>query len=178
MKIDVYFCTTNDQSRLRLKMRDLCYDRWLEESDVDLHLITPSIIDCSAREFQRSRRIFADRHAKSSIYVVADDDCFITPNSTTRLLGLMESHPQHVILAPLPVGFISPSVHELSGVGGIRFCRHVPDLIWPQLDGGPGYDALHCQAIRHQLGLHFSYAFEVPVFHLGEGYSTVWKENK
>lgn len=182
--LDVFFCTTIDHEssyrELRRDMMKLCYDRWLEEKDVNFHYLTPSLVECSVREFQRSRRIYADRHADSSIYVVADDDCFITPRLIPRMLELMNSRPQHGILAPLPVGFIYPDglsdVLHRESVGGVRFCRKLPEsFIWPET-GGLGYDYAHCQALSHQLSLKFGYAIEVPLFHLGEGYSTVWKE--
>jgi hypothetical protein len=183
--ISVFFCTMDTKPNDRMLMSALCQERWNQES-VRFHRITPGAVECRPIEFQRMRRIYAEQHADSSVYVVADDDCLLGKESPIApMLALMEKYPEFGMLSLLPANaainewtpeFYVPesdaNVMEHVSVGGIRFCRKGVVKNWPAADG-PGYDFLHSEAIR-KAGFRAGYARSYKMNHIGEGFSTVW----
>ena len=196
MKLPVYLNTLCPPSEpefldtLRLAMFNLCRARWRGEPAADLQVILPEALECPVRDFQKTRRVWAEERTLSLLrpyYVVADDDCL--PQAGPFLedaIEVMEAHPDFAILSLLPTNAeIHPwrppwpkmasedsEVMEHHSVGGIRVCRSGVMKEWPELVR-PGYDQEHCEAIR---GAEYRVGFfkKIKMNHLGEGYSSVW----
>jgi len=168
-------------------MNALCKQRWQEEYEhIRFEVISPLSIECAPEEFQRKRRMYAEAHADSSIYVLTDDDCLLGPESPLKTMtGLMKSYSGFDMLSLMPsnanivpwtpegyTAFLDDNVMEHYSVGGIRFCRKGAVKYWPE-QTQKGYDWDHCHAIREDGGL-VGYARKVTMNHCGEGFSTVW----
>lgn len=162
----------------------LCEERWKQEKNIRFHKLTPSFIETSPEFFQRDRRVYADAHADSPVYVVADDDCLLAEESPIgSVVQLMERAKDFSILSLMPSNakinpwtsedyepFMSPTIWEHHSVGGVRFCRKGLVTTWP-LQTRSGYDSEQCEQIRKE-GKRVGYAIQVKMNHLGEGHST------
>lgn len=186
--IDVFLCTITGSDFLREAMADLCLRRWMQISGVNLIEINEDILECSPLEFQRQRRIFADEHAKSSIYVVADADYLLPSDFDIQAcVNVMLKHESFAILSVMPSNCLinpwTPEVYvvdetaevmEHHSVGGVRFCRkHVVTNWIPMQPGFPGYDAIQCEQIRQE-NRRSGFFKNHSALHLGEGFSSVW----
>jgi hypothetical protein len=187
--IDVYFSTMDYPSELAIReaMSDQCRERWMKERVPVKPLWVPA---SNPVEFQRTRRIHADQYAGSPIYVLADDDCLLGEESPIApMLDLMARYPEFAILSLLPSSapiypwtpegytpVLNEEIMEHVSVGCIRFCRKGAMKDWPPMDG-PGYDGIHCQALR-DAGWRVGYARQHTMVHLGERLSTVWEAHK
>ena len=151
----VYLCGVMEVDDLRQAVREATLERWLyEEGDwLEVRLLFAPARDCS---FQRARRVIPNEQG-GAFYVVADDDCFLHHETDIhRCRQILEKHPDYAILSLWPDNVTmgeyphgDEDVIEIpSSVGGIRFCRHIPGFEFPPMGDGPGYDAIHCQALR------------------------------
>lgn len=188
-KVDVFFCSALNGDGLRNKMRHLCQARWNSMGDmINLSLLAPAVLT----DFQRRRRIVADHTANSEVYIVADDDCFLPARfNLFKCLELMQMNPSFSMISLMPQNaFIAewtPTNYQTIGnydimehvsVGGIRFCRKGHLIDWPPMDPKtPGYDLIHADAIR-KTGKRVGYYRHFSQIHLGEGFSTVWNQEK
>jgi hypothetical protein len=198
--IDVFLCVanyhqflSNDFSRIRYTGANLCHARWMVQPDCDVHVITPMLLGCTNKEFQKERRVYAEKTAVSEVYVVADDDCLLSGGPTDfwaqRVLQLFKTYEDFAILSAWPVNCnIQPwtpegyePVHdsfvmEHYSVGGIRFCRAGAMRDWPE-QRGSGYDGSQCEWLR-SAGWRVGYLRSAcDMLHLGEGrdLSTIWR---
>lgn len=183
--IDLYLCSTEDEG-LRGHMAKLCQERWSIEPRVRVHPLTPKIAECSNADFQRTRRMYADEHADSAIYILADDDCLPQAKPFAEdAARVLDYYTEFRILSLRPVNaHIQPwtpeeyapyrdtSVMEHVSVGGIRFCRKFVNAFWPPQHGF-GYDMTQAEVIR-RASRRVGYFRDFTMTHLGEGYSTVW----
>ena len=188
--IDVFFRHIGpwDRDPLRPMMRALAFARWQQEPELRLRQITPQLINCSLVEFQRASRIWADQDADTDPYILVDDDLLLTPETQLgELVQLLARYPEFAILAPLPRPatiypwtpehyrpVLDQQVMEHVSVGSLRLSRKGAMKEWPPAGAGPGYDRIHCDALR-AAGWRAGYARQHAMLHLGEGYSTVWK---
>lgn len=183
--IDVFFCTASPDP-IRVAMAATCVERWAEEPGVDIAGLSPGRCRCSAREFQRTRRVWAEQMARSPIYVIADDDSLLPKEPiVAHMLRLMEQYPQFAMLSVLPSNahierwtekpdaYWDAEIMEHVSVGQVRFCRKGIVKDWPPMGAGPGYDLIHAEAIRRS-GFRVGYARNIMATHLGEGHSTIW----
>jgi hypothetical protein len=200
--IDVFFCT-GDEGRtdcpdwildVRRRMADLCKRRWEFEGgvNVSVHTITPWF--CKNRwytaPFQLARRQYAEDHAKSYIYVVADDDCLLSSDPTVGpVVEIMEKNPNVGILAlkqhnaapmvratvPARELYETEDLIESHAVGGIRFCRKGIIKEWPpHSEENPyQYDSIHGPAIS-RAGYVSAYTKAYSMMHIGSSYSLTW----
>lgn len=192
MNVEVFFCSVDDSGgeTLRGAMAHLCLTRWLEVEGVDVIPLSDGILGCSAIGFQRIRRIYADEHSCGDVYIVADDDCLLPANfsldecvrifkaSRFATLSMMPSNA--TINEWTPQGYVTentPDVMEHVSAGNIRFCRKGHLANWPLMGDGPGYDAIHADAIRKQGG-RVGYFRSMRSLHLGEGMSSIWDSQK
>lgn len=185
--IDVFLCHVPvNAERIAMYSRVRAY--WLQQP-VRLTTLTPDKLGCSARDFQRLRRAYADRKSTSSIYLLSDDDCLpISPSEWRKGLDALIHNRDFGILSALPTNakinswkperytpVYSSSVMEHHSVGGLRFCRARLLGKWPALTGS-GYDSEHCAALRSLTPpWRVGYATDCRIEHLGEGKSIVWK---
>ena len=183
--IDVFFCTMYRPNSVRAKMRDLCLARWRDEPGILLF----NLMGKDAG-FQRRRRITADNDAEGKIYIVADDDCLLVANRHAHCIetavNILKSRPEFSILSLHPTNanivawtpadgykpHVDGLVEEHHSVGGIRVCRKGHMTNWPPHDKRPGYDQVHCDAIR-EAGGHVGFITAIRMNHLGEGYTTL-----
>jgi hypothetical protein len=194
--IDVFLTTadyTNQpHSRLRYCMANVAHARWELESWAEVEVVTPQTLICNNREFQRRRRMYAEEHTNTKIYVVADDDCLLEPPpidyDTIRKLFL--DYPDFAILSAWPGNCVihewtpedykpvsNAEVCEHVSVGGIRFCRQGAMKHWPEMEpDSPGYDRIHAEWMRSN-GWRVGYMRNVREIHMGEGYSSVWRKS-
>ena len=180
-------------------MVELCRSRWQLEPNIRFVEITPDDLGCTPVEFQRERRVYADQNSATSIYVVVDGDVFLPRQSGIgRVVQLLEEHNDFAILSPLPYNcqinpwtpedqrvVLTDEVMEHESVGMARFSVKGALTEWPAMDTqqrryqgprgvSPCYDRIHCDAL-HQKNWRVGYARQVRWWHLGEGYSTVWR---
>lgn len=172
--------------------------RWMRVDCADrrIHILTPPRY-ISAYEFQMWRRVLAEERAHGPAYILADDDCLLHWGNDVDSLADTLLKTEFAILSVWPANATiqrwtpedykpveDDKVMEHVSVGGIRFCqrlgRHkygvsVP-WVWPK-QLGPGYDAEHCAALRFY-GWRVGYFKNAKMDHLGEGQSTVWKEQQ
>ncbi len=182
-KIEVFFCAV-PADEIRKIHRQCCYNRWQAEPGVHVRWLWPKLLKVEPKEFQRLRRVEADRLAQNEIYILADDDCLLTSHILDALqlaqqyqsFAMLSLWPANAEIHPWrPEGrevFEDAEVQEHVSVGGIRICRKGAVRKWPEQDG-PGYDREHCEAIRES-GMRAGYLKNCPMLHLGEGTSTVW----
>lgn len=179
---------------LRYAMFNLTYHMWMNEKFCHPIVMRP----CGSLEkgvpFQRNRRMRADELSHHPIYILSDDDAFVLPNQTEGhiirdALAIMNRHPEFAILAFWPVGFNlqrwqpanyavyeDDEVLEHDSVGIVRMCRRGIVKEWPPIGDGPGYDAIHCQAVR-DAGYRVGF-MKLKCLHLGEGTSTVYNNRR
>lgn len=171
--LDVFFCMTE----IRPGMTVRCREAW----QVPLWHLRPDGLGCTAREFQKQRRVFADLHASGKYYIVADDDC-LPPEGDwmTKALDIMERYPQFAILSLWPSNAViqkwtpdnyqtveTEDVAEHVSVGNLRVCRKGALKEWPEQTEA-GYDMAHCVALR-KAGWRVGLFRNIPFEHLGEG---------
>lgn len=180
--LEVFFCTCPNGSE-RDAIADSCLAIW-NVMDVEVFLMTPEALNCSAYEFQSKRRIMADRYSKRDVYIVADDDCI--PYDIEKAVHALRSHAEFAILSLWPsnaeINRWTPEDYEVVedldvmehfSVGGIRVCRKGAMMKgWPP-QMGKGYDTDHCEALR-ACGWRVGYSQHSRMFHAGEGKSTLW----
>jgi hypothetical protein len=173
----VYFCTapTTDE---RKGIAQQCLAFW-DKQDVEFHVITPEIVGCSVREFNRERRVYADRLAEG-IHIVTDDDCI--PEFDIRdALNVIQGHEQFGTLSPWPTNctiypwteiaaFEDDEVMEHCSVGIFRLSRK--GMPFPP-STGVGYDRTHGDAIR-AIGMKVGLLKKHKILHLGEGKTSLW----
>lgn len=188
---DVFFCSINQPNSTRFYIEKACLVRWEQESHANVFSMNPWMpeIDCFVYEFQRERRILADRMAISNIYIVTDDDCMpLGTDFIARGLAVMEAHPEFGILAamnyinakdtePYTGKFIDDDVWECHAVGGIRFCRKGIIKDWPASVSPGSYDCQHHEGLV-AAGYKAGYMRRVQMNHLGYGLSTHWPPGK
>lgn len=166
----------------------------MEEARELVDLIAPYPIEAMKgplSEFQRQRRILAERLAKTRIYVVADDDCLLDePGAIPHALEILfgPEHESFAVVAPLPSnanislwtpeGYtpaISDDIIEHVNVGCIRFCRKgvmpADSDLWrpqpPRTEFGWKYDGPHGEQVRER-GYRMGYFRNITLTHLGE----------
>lgn len=181
----VFFCTVErwGAHTIRGYFRDACRLAWIKMDDAHIH----PLYGYDVPDFQRTRRMDADKLAPTDIYVLTDDDMLpIGEDFIARGVALMQKYPGFGMLSALPtnamIQFWNPENHkplvndevmEHYSVGGLRFCRRGIVKKWP-VQNGKGYDADHCAAIR-DAGYSVGYMRDVRANHLGEGFSTIWQ---
>ncbi len=181
--IPVYLCHVYTDE-FRHKMFGLVAERWLAEPGCHVTTLTPLKIGCNAYDFQRQRRIWADEHSPSEIYIVADDDCL--PNApapwASRGVEVLKRHPEFGQLAswvansshaPLTTPhFEDDEVMEHASVGQIRFQRKGLLEEWPE-QIATTYDSQEAQGLR-EAGYKVGYIKGLEHLHLGQNYSGIW----
>lgn len=188
MTTNVYLCHVPGD-RVRRLMANLVLTRWQQLEDagepISVRVIRPSTLGCSAAEFQRERRIFAEADAGEDHFVLADDDCLpVTPDFIKLGLATLSSHFGFAILSLHPhtirewnpphyITDVDDEVQEHVSVGGIRFCRHTGVELTP--NSGPGYDRTQCELLR-AASWRVGYFRKLFMNHVGEGFSTVWNQ--
>ncbi len=188
---DVYLCTAAEPDTLRMEMAALCIKRWEMVDGINLYVITPEILNCSNRGFQRMRRIYADQNSESREYILTDDDALIPPcfdlNECLRVFrqsrfATLSLMPSNATINPwTPEDYIpevTDEVMEHYAAGQVRFCLKGHLQEWPPMHKeAPGYDTIHGQAIR-DAGGRCGYFRNHVALHLGEGYSSIWANLK
>jgi hypothetical protein len=128
--IDVYLrCAP--QNWIRGGMAISCLDWWCRQDGIRLHLIMshpaccvttlnamhPCEVNLPLDDFHWASRSYADEHAKSTPYVVADDDRLpIGKDWLERALGVWERHPDYAMLCPVSyIPVERPNNHEGAG---------------------------------------------------------------
>ena len=186
--IDVYFCTI-DYARtdtkfaaLRHAYAEACRCRWEMEPQVRLHVLYGE-----NDSFQWERRVKADSLSRSEIYGCVDDDVLIVDRvlPLQHIMGAFEDHPDFAILSAIPMncnivpwtpeGYkaqIDSTVMEHVSVGGMRFCRKGTMKDLPKTTS-KSYDGQQSEWLREKR-MRVGYLRQVPMFHAGEYFSTVW----
>lgn len=186
--IDVFFCSVPYPTgkSLRTEMARLCLDRWSHETSAWVHPLTPDSLWCTPAEFQKKRRQFADANSQGQIYIVADDDCFLSSAfDLMEAVDLVEKYKQFWLLSLMPSNarinlwtpegytpFVDDNVMEHESAGNIRICRRDRFVTWPP-QTRQGYDTDQCHAIRADGG-KVGFLRNIQYTHLGEGYSSIW----
>ncbi len=182
--MQVFFCSIGGDV-IRYKMAQLCVEWWIQDGN-EVTIVNPEKLGCTVEAFQSVRRIWANQHAKDTVYVLADDDCLpVTPGFTESMLQLMDQYPSAGILTPWPTNAViqrwtpegyqpleDDNVMEHISTGNIRFSRK-HHLSWPA-QRRSGYDMEHCAMLRED-GLISGYARNIKMNHLGEGYTQTWR---
>lgn len=186
--MDVYFTTCPDNDERR-QMAKQALD-WWKQWRVNLYLLTPQGLECDHRQFNRQRRIYADHHSDSYVYIVADDDCIPTTDDWDKtevsMVSTMYRNRDFAVLSFWPsnanIGRWNPEDYQVSenmdvaehvSVGGIRVCRQMFIKDWPPMTG-VGYDLEHADMLRG-LGYRVGYLQHHRMIHHGEGKSQLWK---
>lgn len=179
--IEVFF-TTAPTTEERKRMAEECL-AWWKSQPVKLHVLTPEFAKCSIPEFNRERRIVADRLAQAN-HIVADDDaipqCDILQafdvSRKYRDFGTLSLWPQNCNIQRWTEieAFEDDEVMEHNSVGIIRFCQK--GMPFPPSER-LGYDRTHADAIR-AIGMKVGLLKNFKVLHLGEGIekSTIWNK--
>lgn len=181
-RTEIFYCSA-PHSDHRKQLAAQCMGWWKEQKGIKLYVLNPSVLGCTAGEFNRERRIWAERHAKGAIYVVVDDDCMPTSQDCIETgVQALTCHPTFAIISAFPANChisrwtpegYSPwedlDVMEHINVGGLRFMRRGAMTEWPMADG-PAYDDTQCRWLRHR-GYRVGYSQHARVTHLGEGAS-------
>src|SRR4026207_1929800 len=143
---DVFFCSA-DRSPKRAVMAAQCANRWSDVDDIRFIQLNPWRLDKTLLEFQRYRRVIADRLAESDIYVLCDDDMLVSENfnlsecvqilkdSDFSMISLMPSNCEIYPWTP-DNGYEvqrTSDVLEHHSVGGVRFCKKPLLREWPQM---------------------------------------------
>lgn len=187
--IDTFFCSA-DRSIQRAIMAARCASEWGKIDNIRFIQLNSWSIDKTPLEFQRYRRVTADKLSISDPYIVADDDCLIPDDfNLEECLRIFEAHPDFAIMSLLPSNASiqewtpetypvhnDSDVMEVASAGGIRFCRKGILQNWPPMGELPGYDKIHCGALR-MAGYRVGYFRNHKMLHLGEGHSTIWTDH-
>lgn len=132
----------------------------------------------SGREFQSWRRHYAELHAKTPFYILADDDCMpLGNNFLERCEDLMNRYPEYAILGT--EDYCAPSgpdeIYETKTAGGINVIRkgiiEVPPFNGQTWDG-----CAQGEQIRAK-GWKVGRMRDVRRNHFGDGLSTVWPDD-
>ncbi len=186
---DVFICSIPKEKDIRYYLLQACFIRWDSDNECRLHYLTPGSEWLTNDNFQKERRVVAQKLASSDIYILTDDDCMpIGPDFIARGLAVMQSHPEFGILAAMNVmnkndtmpytgKFIDEDVWECHAVGGVRFCRKGIIKEWPELVDPGSYDCQHQEALE-KAGYKAGYLRKVLMNHLGYGLSTHWPPGK
>jgi hypothetical protein len=177
--MEVFFCSaphSAHRAEIATQMRAI----WSALDGVKLVDLTPRILGCDHFSFQKLRRAAADVMAKNEFYILTDDDC--EPITDFNIaLGAIREHPEFAILSAWPENasiqrwtpedytpYEDLAVMEHHSTGGIRMTRRGSMIKgWPeQLHNG--YDAEHCQWLRHS-GYRVGYSQHFRMIHHGEG---------
>lgn len=171
--VDVFFCS----AELRPDMTVRCREAW----QVPMWHLSPAGIGVSKRDFQKYRRVFAERQASGKYYIVADDDC-LPPEGDwmSKAVEIMDRYPEFAILSLWPTNAViqrwtpddytpveTEEVSEHFSVGNIRVCRKGAFTDWPE-QVTAGYDNTHCVALR-KAGWRVGFFRNIKFLHLGEG---------
>lgn len=186
MAVDCFLCYAEhdgELAQLRTAMYGVCLARWRMQPDIELHVLKGKGVS-----YQRQRRIYAESHATSSVYLVADDDCLLLDNPfyVQRILNAMEAYPDFAILAAYPDNSsLQPwtpenlevirdcTVEEHVSVGGLYAIRKGLMTEWPEMNGH-GYDMIQADYLRSK-GYRVGFLKNgFSINHLGKNYSTVW----
>lgn len=120
MKLDVFWCTAAASERratIAAATKDWWRD-WCQANRADFIELNPSIAQCGAIEFNRTRRIIADQEARDSLYILTDDDCIpVSGDSVPAGLetlgrmgegqfrfGILSAYPQNCTIHPWTPG--------------------------------------------------------------------------
>jgi len=183
----------SDIERVRRGMYEACYRRWQMEPGKFLSVIGRFY---KKIEFQRDRRMIAEKKSTTEFYVLADDDCLLESMEPclNKAVDIMQRHPGFAMLSwkpinadiiswrPIPeenkslVGgdvFEDDEVAEHVSVGGIRLIRKGAMKDWPALTPNrPAYDNIHCARLR-ELGWRSGYFRNLRQLHIGRHYSFI-----
>jgi hypothetical protein len=185
--IDCFFCTA-PQSEERQQMAERVWSFWQPIPWVRLRRVTPELLGCELKDFNRLRREFAEREATTPEYILTDDDCL--PESDRDILKgvrILEEHENFGMLSAWPKNatinrwtpenwqpYEDAQVMEVNDVGGLRFIRSgVIQFPFPE-SNGVGYDRTQSIAMRRR-GYRVGYLKSIKMEHLGEGRSEVWQ---
>lgn len=186
---EIFFCTA-PKSDERRSIAGRMFDIW--DTQQFCYELTPKLLRCTDSEFQKQRRMFADKMADGEIYLLVDDDCEPILNSHEILKHwiscgerIMRENHEFAILSAWPANANierwaphdysakdGEEVTEHVSVGGLRFVRKGCMKDWPE-QIGPGYDREHCEALRAS-GYRVGYFKHLKMIHHGEGKSEVW----
>lgn len=181
----MFWCTApHSDHRASLARQTLLW--WKSQKGVKLHTLNPSIVGCTAGEFNRERRRWAELRASGLAYIVVDDDCLpLSGECIDAGVTALLAHPEFAILSAFPVNcnisrwtpenyesFEDLQVMEHVDVGGLRFVRKGAMTDWPEMSG-PAYDRIQCDWLRKH-GWRVGYAQHSRYKHLGEGASDIW----
>jgi hypothetical protein len=162
-------------------MADICLSFWLQQKSFKVHIVTPELLDCPLSEFNLKRRIYADVMARTSVYVLTDDDCLPECSAVEAHqvavrhcdFGMLSLMPSNANIVPwAEATYDDDEVMEHVDTGGCRFLRKGVVKEWPP-SLRKGYDREHSEAIR-EAGLRVGYFKELCQHHLGEGRSELW----
>ncbi len=180
--------------RVRAQQYSICLERWLWEPGASVKQLYQYEHD--AAQFQRERRMFAEKMACGNLYVLADEDCLLETAHPCldRAADIMTRHPDFAILSWMPINcdiipwapateenrllvggthVIDDEVAEHVSVGGIRLCRKGAMTDWPPMDAGSkAYDGIHCARLR-ELGWRSGYFRTLRQLHIGRHFSMI-----
>lgn len=169
-------------------MAERVFHFWMGIPWVRLRVVTPALLGCELKDFNRLRREFAEREAGTPEYILTDDDCL--PDSDRDILKavrILEEHEKFGMLSAWPSNariskwtpedwepFEDKDVQEVHDVGGLRFIRSGAMKFPFPPSKGIGYDTIHCDYMR-LYGYRVGYFKGVKMEHLGEGRTELWK---
>jgi hypothetical protein len=182
-KPTVFFCSAPDTDE-RAELAERMFRHW-QGLDVDLRLLTPDVLDCSPFEFQRERRVFAEKTAPDWFYIVADDDYEMTTPIDLGInalninmdFAILSAWPQNAHISRWTPENYEPvetlTVMEHTDVGGVRFMRKgCFNKGWPKQTRW-GYDREQAEMLR-ATGWRVGYSIHCRGIHHGEGHTTIW----
>lgn len=181
-RIDVFLCSCAADP-IRQGLRDAVTARWEKDWEmVGIHLLTPSAIGCTNKEFQGLRRKYAEEHSAESFYILAEDDCMpLGPDFVKRGMEVMQRHPDYAVLSPLLLPF-PPAVKENDGevsegitAGGINFTRRGLIDVAAINSRLPWDECAQAEHLRGK-GWKSGWMRNVKCNHLGATLSTLWPE--
>ena len=174
-RIDVFFCSVPGREDVTLAG----LASWGARPGI--RILEPNLLGVSAFEFQKERRVWAEKYSTGPYYVVTDDDC-VPPLGEwlSEATAIMDRHPEFAILSLMPENatiqrwtpenydaFEDDEVMEHIDVGGVRVCRKGMLTEWPEQTKRT-YDREQCTAIRDK-GFRCGYYRHITQVHLGEG---------
>jgi len=186
-KLEIFFCSA-PQSDDRLKLAAEMWAMWQKTPGISLTALYPE--RGQSYEFQRTRRMIAEKRAKGDIYILTDDDIEPdwrgVPDWLQRGCRLLEFHPEFASLHPWldGIGRWTPEGYEVfeddevvqhHSAGGIRFIRKGCMKEWPE-QTNRGYDGTQ-GAYLLQNGWRTGYLKNLKATHHGEGKrSDLWAD--
>lgn len=190
--IDVFVCTccnVGNFDQLRWHLAMACENRWgMEEASgtVKVKVIDPLMIGCDNKQFQGSRRVWADVHSDTDVYIMTDDDVMpLGLEFIKRGLKMMEDNPEYTILTARLLPETLDNINELSNSQGIIDHPHITSGGLNFVRKGPVAEVLRPHMLQffddskatywlREKGYKIGVMRDVYANHIGTGVSTIW----